>query len=71
MEQAVTRVLELPVLETARVQAGTVAEPIQLVTLALTCGVLVNDPKRPKTKPATAMAAMSMIAMRMTVGIAI
>ena len=29
--------------------------------------VLVNDPKRPKTKPATAMAAMRVIAMRMTV----
>gem|GEM_PF-7032607 len=28
---------------------------------------LVNDPKRPNTKPATAMAAMRVIAMRMTV----
>jgi hypothetical protein len=34
---------------------------------AETCAVLVNDPKRPNTKPATAMAAMSVIAMRMTV----
>jgi len=33
----------------------------------VTRAVLVNDPKRPKTKPATAMAAMSVIAMRMTV----
>jgi hypothetical protein len=29
--------------------------------------VLVNDPNRPNTKPATAMAAMRVMAMRMTV----
>ncbi len=43
-------------------------EWLQLVTLAVTVAVLVNVPKRPNTKPATAMAAMSVIAMRMTVG---
>ena len=31
------------------------------------CAVLVNDPKRPKTNPAMATAAMSVIAIRMTV----
>jgi hypothetical protein len=36
-----------------------------------TCAVLVNVPKRPKTNPATAMAAMRVMAMRMTVSSAI
>jgi hypothetical protein len=38
-----------------------------MTTLAVTPAVLVNDPKRPNTKPATAMAAMSVIAIRITV----
>jgi hypothetical protein len=45
----------------------TVLPPGRFTTEALTCAELVNVPKRPKTKPATAMAAMSVIAMRMTV----
>jgi len=32
-----------------------------------TCAELVNDPNRPKTNPAMAMAAMRVMAMRMTV----
>jgi len=40
---------------------------MQDVTCAETVAELVNDPNRPNTKPATAMAAMSVIAMRMTV----
>jgi len=39
----------------------------QDVTCAVTVAELVNEPKRPNTNPATAMAAMSVIAMRMTV----
>jgi len=44
---------------------------VMSTALPLTCAVLVNDPKRPNTNPATAMAAMRVIAMRMTVGNAI
>ena len=36
-------------------------------TCAETCAELVNDPKRPNTNPAMAMAAMRVMAMRMTV----
>jgi hypothetical protein len=36
-------------------------------TTTCTVAELVNVPKRPNTKPATAMAAMRVIAMRMTV----
>ncbi len=39
----------------------------QLTTEAVTVAELVNDPNRPKTNPAIAMAAMRVIAMRMTV----
>ena len=35
--------------------------------MALTCAVDVKVPNRPKTKPAMAMAAMRVMAMRMTV----
>ena len=42
-------------------------DPVQDVTCALTCAELVNDPKRPNTNPAMAMAAMSVIAIRITV----
>src|SRR5437870_4250866 len=61
--------LAVPVLATDRVHlrsAPTLAV-VQLVTPALTCAELVKDPNRPKTKPAMAMAAMSVIAMRITV----
>jgi hypothetical protein len=34
---------------------------------ARTCAELVNDPNRPKTNPAMAMAAISVIAIRITV----
>jgi len=37
------------------------------VTCPEICAELVNDPKRPNTNPAIAMAAMSVIAMSMTV----
>jgi len=37
------------------------------VTVAEICAELVNDPKRPNTNPAMAMAAMSVIAIRITV----
>ena len=37
------------------------------VTWALTCAELVNDPNSPNTNPAMAMAAMRVMAMRMTV----
>jgi len=40
---------------------------VRFVTLALTCAELVNDPNRPNTNPAIAMAAMRVMAMRMTV----
>jgi hypothetical protein len=64
---AVDAVFAVPTLFKARLQVveGDVHE--HDTTLAETFAVLVNDPKRPKTKPATAMAAMSVIAMRMTV----
>jgi len=48
----------------------TVQTPVALthvVTCPLTCAELVNDPNRPNTNPAMAMAAMRVIAMRMTV----
>ena len=40
---------------------------MQVTTTADTCAELVNDPKRPNTNPAMAMAAMRVMAMRMTV----
>ena len=40
---------------------------MQVTTTALTCAELVNDPKRPNTNPAMAMAAMSVIAISITV----
>jgi hypothetical protein len=40
---------------------------LQVTTTADTCAELVNDPNRPNTNPAIAMAAMSVMAMRMTV----
>jgi len=43
------------------------ADASKKVCVPDTCAVLVNDPNRPNTKPAMAMAAMSVMAMRMTV----
>jgi hypothetical protein len=40
---------------------------VQVTATAEICAELVNDPKRPKTKPAIAIAAMSVIAIRITV----
>jgi hypothetical protein len=40
---------------------------VQLTEVMETCAVEVKEPKRPKTKPAMATAAISVIAMRMTV----
>ena len=65
MKHPVACTLEVPVLVKTTVQ--TSVEPTQDVTWALTCAELVNDPNRPNTNPAMAMAAMRVIAMRMTV----
>jgi len=66
--QLVTATFEVPVFVKFTMQMSLVA-PAALhdVTCALTCAELVNDPKRPKTNPAMAMAAIRVIAMRMTV----
>jgi len=40
---------------------------LKALVVAATCAELVNDPKRPNTNPAMAMAAMRVMAMRMTV----
>jgi hypothetical protein len=60
--------LLVPELFTERVH---VAVPLplswHLVVVALTCAELVKLPNRPNTNPAIAMAAMSVMAMRMTV----
>jgi hypothetical protein len=62
-------VLEVPVLSANRVLPAAV--PVALWTMVacamVTLAVLVNDPNRPKTNPAMAMAAMRVMAMRMTV----
>ena len=59
----------VPVLEATAVPVGVVeAAPLtSAVAVTETCAVLVNDPNRPNTKPAMAMAAMRVMAMRMTV----
>jgi len=58
-------VLEVPEFE--RVTVQVVPPCKQLAPLALTRAVVVNVPKRPNTNPAMAMAAMSVIAIRITV----
>jgi len=65
MEHALTTTLEVPVLVSIRVQVPLVL--LQSVTCAATCAELVNDPKRPNTNPAMAMAAMRVIAIKITV----
>ena len=64
-EHAFATAFEVPVLVSVRVHFRPDTE--HEVTWALTCAELVNDPKRPKTNPAIAIAAMRVIAMRMTV----
>ncbi len=67
-EQPVRVVAELPVLERVKIHLAVPCTPaVQLAEVTATVAVLVNDPKRPKTKPAMAMAAMSVIAIRITV----
>jgi hypothetical protein len=69
----VTATLDVPVFVNVTVHwlLPAVVDPaipaLQDVTWAETCAELVNDPNRPKTNPAMATAAMSVIAMRMTV----
>ena len=66
MLQAVGVALDDPVFwrDTAQLAAAVVW---QVTRTAETCAELVNDPNRPNTNPAMAMAAMRVIAMRMTV----
>jgi hypothetical protein len=59
-------VLAVPLLMSENVHTVGAAV-VQATTAALTRAVLVNVPKRPNTKPATAIAAISVIAMRITV----
>jgi len=59
-------VFEVPVLIMERSQISWTANE-QLVTLAVTVAVFVNVPNRPKTKPAIAIAAMRVMAIRITV----
>jgi len=65
MEHAVGAVFEVPIFWTLIVQAPVASE--QVTATAVTCAELVNDPNRPKTNPAMAMAAMRVMAIRMTV----
>jgi len=65
MLHAVACTFDVPVLVKTTTQTS-VAE-VQDVTCADTWAELVKDPKSPNTKPAIAMAAMSVIAIRITV----
>jgi hypothetical protein len=60
-----TAALAVPVFCRVRTQLRPLTE--QVTEIACTVAELVKVPKRPNTKPATAMAAMRVIAMRMTV----
>jgi len=62
---AVGVVFEEPVFCRPTMQLCEVSE--QTTETADTCAELVNDPNRPNTNPAMAMAAMRVMAMRMTV----
>ena len=59
-----TLVFAVPVLLRVTTQVPPVAED---VAVAVTWALDVNDPNRPNTNPAMAMAAMRVMAMRMTV----
>jgi len=65
MKHPVVATLEVP--ELVRTSVHTLVAPTHEVTCALTCAELVNEPNRPNTNPAMAMAAMRVMAMRMTV----
>jgi hypothetical protein len=62
-EQLVAVAGLLPVFE----RMSTHVPPVQFTEVALICAVAVNVPNRPNTNPAMAMAAINVIAMRMTV----
>ena len=64
MEALRTFVFAVPVLLRLTVQAPVLALH---VAVAVTWALDVNDPNRPNTNPAMAMAAMSVMAMSMTV----
>jgi hypothetical protein len=68
MVHAETPVLPVPVFMRVSVHTTVGVTVVHWVVWALTVAVLVNDPNRPNTNPAIATAAMSVIAMRMTVG---
>ena len=59
-------VLDVPVFWKLAVPVGPAPEA-RAGRIACTVAELVNDPNRPNTNPATAMAAMRVIAMRMAV----
>ena len=65
MAHPATAVFAVPVFVSLTTHTSVAA--VHDVTCALTWAELVNDPNRPNTNPAMAMAAMSVIAMRMTV----
>jgi len=70
IEQPLAAVLEVPLLVsviTHLTVLGAAPDRVHCETCAETCAELVNDPNRPKTNPAMAIAAMRVIAMRMTV----
>jgi len=69
MEPVITVADAVPLLFMVRVQVGLATSGVapQDTTDAVTVADFVNDPKRPKTKPAMAMAAIRVIAIRMTV----
>jgi len=64
--QLVADALDVPVLVRLTVHVAGLAVTHD-TTRAVTVAELVNDPNRPNTKPATAMAAMRVMAMRMIV----
>jgi len=67
--QAVTATFDVPMFLSVTRQAGPLALLVwaQRMTDPETCAELVNDPNRPNTNPAMAMAAMRVMAMSMTV----
>jgi len=67
LQLPVVDVAAFPLLVSTRLHTSLGAVYVQLVTDACTCAVDVKVPNRPKTKPAMAIAAMRVMAMRMTV----